>query len=257
MLIADTHVHIYPVHDAAMQIESAYANLARLREPGSADFSAALLLTERTDCHFYRDLKSGLSCPERFGPVESSAPGCLTLRHRKDGWSILLFSGRQIVTAEGIEVLALVTEQNFPDGRSIGAVIDAIRAAGGIPVLPWSPGKWSGRRGDIVRAQIVASGLLLAGDIAMRPCGLPAPAIMKTARRLARPIVAGTDPLPFAADAAQTGTYGIASRSFDARRPVDSLRAILASGDFTIVGRRNSLGVSAIRWLRNNRVRNA
>ena len=67
---------------------------------------------------------------------------------------VLVIAGRQIVSAERIEVLALGTRTQIPDGQPLAATIDAVRADGALAVLPWGFGKWWGARGRMVDAYL-------------------------------------------------------------------------------------------------------
>ena len=63
---------------------------------------------------------------------------------------ILFIAGRQIVTLEKIEVLALGLKENYSDNKSIEEVINYILSKNALPVIPWGVGKWIGKRGAIV-----------------------------------------------------------------------------------------------------------
>ena len=52
-IIADTHVHVYPCYDAREIFSSAFS---RLKQLGGPDAAKAILLTERFDCHFFREI---------------------------------------------------------------------------------------------------------------------------------------------------------------------------------------------------------
>ena len=66
------------------------------------------------------------------------------------GQTLYVIAGRQIITRERLEVLALCTAKEFADGEEVETVLDKVRRAGGLPVLPWGAGKWWGTRGRIV-----------------------------------------------------------------------------------------------------------
>lgn len=250
MLSADTHVHVYPAHDAAVAFHSALDHLARLA--GSpANLHRASLLTERTDCDAFGAWSAGRDIPAGFHIAPAHQPGVLLVTRESDGARLHVFAGRQLVTAENLEVLALLCPTRVPERLSTTATLEAVRQAGGIPVLCWAPGKWTGRRGSVVRGILLAwSGEpLLLGDTPMRARGVPEPAPMTLARRRGLPVVAGTDPLPFAGDERITGTYGIVSDAFDPAHPLDSMRDLLLQARFTIAGERNPLPRAATRWL--------
>ena len=75
----------------------------------------------------------------------------ISLRYRSGrGWPLFVIAGRQIVTAEKIEVLALGTRAMVDDGAPLASVLEWCRRNGAFAVLPWGVGKWMGRRRRIV-----------------------------------------------------------------------------------------------------------
>jgi hypothetical protein len=219
-VIADTHVHIYPFHDRVALLDGAFRRLAALAPTAGA---SAICLTERHDCHAFRDLPG-----ER---VETNAVKW------GDGW---IFAGRQIVTRERLEVLALTIDAELADGQPIADVLQRIRDAGGVPVLSWAPGKWFFKRGEVMTKLIETSapGDFLLGDTSLRPTIWPEPCLMSAAQKRGFSIVAGSDPLPVRGEEEIAGTYAtVIEGNFDAAKPVSSMRALLkARGSF--VGRR-------------------
>ena len=76
---------------------------------------------------------------------------CSLYAQSKNSQGLFLIAGRQIVTAENLEVLALATANDFRDGSPMEELIEAVKESGGIPAIPWGPGKWMGRRGVFLR----------------------------------------------------------------------------------------------------------
>ena len=254
---ADTHVHIYPNHDLGSFFESAFRNVAGLVAPDKvADAARVLCLTEGHGFHAFRDLREGRrTLPEGFGLSPTSDPGALRIRHRDE--ALFLVAGRQIVTAERLEVLALVTEAVVADGQPMAETLEAVRSAGGIPVLAWAPGKWFGARGRVVGAAIETAepGTLWLGDTSMRPTCWPEPRLMRRGRLRGLPVVAGSDPLPPPGEERYPGTYGIFSEAaFDPDHPAERMRAVLRDGAaFTLRGRRCGPLAMARRWDRHRK----
>lgn len=150
---------------------------------------------------------------------------------------VFAVAGRQFVSRERIEVLGLglapeLPVSLLPDGeRGAEALVEAVLAAGGIAVLPWGVGKWTGARGRLVRRlarAFSAEPRFLAGDIAHRPPGWPTPAAFRDA---SGPLLAGTDPLPLSGLEAGIARYGTRFEApFRPEAPAASLRAALDSG---------------------------
>jgi hypothetical protein len=253
-VVADTHVHLYPCYDLGSALASLAANLART--PAGAHVA---FLAERRDCHAFDALRSAAGVPGHPDIAVHSLPDAgalLLIAH--DGPPVHLFAGRQLVTAERIEVLALLATVAPTEGRDAGWTIEAILAAGGIPVLGWSPGKWWGGRGRLVRGLLERfGGSLLLGDTALRPASAPAPRLMREARRRGSGVIAGTDPLPFPGEERLLGSYAsVLEGTIDPKSPVASARRLLRAaptGTAGTAGSRNSWAAAARRWLRNAR----
>ena len=151
--------------------------------------------------------------------------------------SIYIVAGRQIVTAEGLELLALGTDQLFEDGLPASSALTAVRASGALPVFPWAVGKWLGKRGKILSdllsrelrsnesATDGSSADLYLGDNSGRPIFWHNPSHFKQARALDMHVLPGTDPLPFADEAKRVGSFGfVVHGSLSDEHPVDDLK---------------------------------
>jgi hypothetical protein len=252
--MADTHVHLYPCYGLPVALRSLAANLGRTPAGAYAAF-----LAERRDCRAFAALRDGAVLPPASGLAVRTLPepGALLLI-AGGGAPVHLFAGRQLVTAERIEVLALLLEDAPPEGLEAGRTIEAILAADGIPVLGWSPGKWWGARGRIARGLLARFGAsLLLGDTALRPAGRPEPALMREARRRGGGVIAGTDPLPCPGEERLLGSYAsLFTWTIDPERPVESARRMLrsASAGAAAAGSRSGWFAAARRWLRNRSV---
>jgi hypothetical protein len=249
-LVADGHVHLYPFYDLRRAVSSLEANLRSLGVPGTP----AGFLAERRDCHLFRDLEEGrLSVPGL--ECRSAGAGAMAFGVG-DALHLLLFAGRQVVTAERLEVLVLTADLPIDDGLPAADVIRRARDAGAVPVLAWAPGKWFFGRGAVVRGllQRAAVGPLLLGDTTLRPTLWPEPRLMRAGRRRGFGVLAGSDPLPFPGEEGLLGRYAtVLEGEFDLADPVPGVRSLLASacGIKAIVGERNGI-VEALRRLRRN-----
>ncbi len=238
-ILADAHVHIYSCFALARFFDAAWTNFSR--EAAGGPFTGVLLLAETAEDDWFAALgvraDAGESVdgqaatpwrPQRTGEAESlriAGP---------ESESLLLIAGRQLVTRERLEVLALGTAARFDDGLPLSQAVDQVRAAGAVPVLPWGFGKWWGRRGAVLRAYLetVAAGALFVGDNGSRPQFAPTPAPFRQAAARGVRMLPGTDPLPLAAECTRVGSYGFYVRaSLDPEHPARSVRAALqASG---------------------------
>lgn len=253
-LVIDGHIHIYPVHDWRVAVRALLKNLA-----GLADGPAvrAGFLAEAAGCTFFREAASH---PERYRDGELAlevGPDAGVLVVRAEGEEpAYLVAGRQIVTAERLEVLAIGADAAIPDGEPVKVVIDRVRSAGAVPVLSWSPGKWFFGRGRVVRQLLEseAADRFLLGDTALRPAGWPFPELMALGRRRGFKVIGGTDPLPLPGEECRLGCYGVRVRAeFDPDAPGESIRRMLFYGNafFSAVGTRLGPVAFAGKWVAN------
>lgn len=238
-LWADTHVHIYPEHQPERLLDAVWRHL------GHPEREVGIFLVEVSSLHWFRHVRedpASLSPPYQ---VETTSDPCVLRMVKSPEGSaneqtLWCFSGRQIVTAERLEILGLVMEDDVPDGLPAAEAIRQVHNLGGIPVLAWGLGKWLFKRGAVVRnllAQFDPDELWI-GDNGIRPWGWPSPILRDPHRR----ILAGGDPLPMAGEEDQAGTYGVRfPRTIDPLKPAESVRALLKSapGEIQRMGRRN------------------
>lgn len=239
-ILADTHIHIYPFYDLAQFFSGAFAKMAALNKNADADY--VLFLTERHDCHFFRQLKDGLL--KVSGAQCSDGEEVLSIRNA-EGKRLWLAAGRQIVTAERLEILALTTDAEIADGQPARDVLRQVRETGAVPVIAWAPGKWFFGRGRIVRELIDTepAGSFLLGDTTLRPTVWPEPILMRHARKKGFKVIAGSDPLPVAGEETRAVSYGIqCDGRIDSAQPLKSLRDMLNRlPGMKTFGRRDSL----------------
>ena len=143
---------------------------------------------------------------------------------------MVIIPGRQIVTAERLEVLALGCSREFPDGQPIRKVLDAVADSNATAVIPWGFGKWWGPRGrtllDILLSNFAPPFFL--GDNGGRLGLGRGPALFAEAEARGVFVLPGSDPLPFPSEAQRLGSYGFVLPAWEeSSRPVDALRASL------------------------------
>ncbi|MDI6774781.1 MAG: hypothetical protein QME60_05225 [Verrucomicrobiota bacterium] len=250
-IVVDAHVHFYPCYRAAEALRGLADNLARL---GGAAACLACL-AERAGGRFFTGLKTGRTVPTGPGFRVRTTADAEALMIEQTGRPLLaLVAGRQVVTAERLEILTLMTDASIPDGLPALEVAEQTTAVGGIPVLAWAPGKWLLSRSRVARDLIERAqpGQLAVGDTALRPTVWGEPRLMRLARRKGLPVLAGSDPLPFAGDDRWMGAYAsLIEGEFDPERPAMSLRRALTGSATMIrpVGRRGGF-LTVLRRLR-------
>jgi len=245
-LLIDGHIHIYSHYDLEFAINRGINNLQnsakKIAKTGKV--IPIWLLTERYDCNFF-DSYAGLKL-KNFKIVPGAEKETLIVE--KNGEPLLyIFAGRQLVTAENLEVLSLMTTLFLKDRqKSITEVIDHVIDSGGVPAINWAPGKWFLSRGKVVKQAIknYSPENLLIGDTSLRTTIWLLPKLMAKAKNDGFKIIAGSDPLPFDNEEKQVGLYGFSiTGKFDEAKPAESLRKLLLDKQtqINLIGKRNDL----------------
>jgi hypothetical protein len=234
-VLADAHVHFYPCFDRGAFLGRAARNFARAAARlGRDDATGVLLFTEGANERFFRALR------DRAGQTPE---GGWSFRRTEEEESLLaiengvvrmiLVAGRQIVAAEDLEVLALGSDDDFPDRRPIAETVEHVQARGALPVVPWGFGKWWFRRGKILGELLESQdpSRFFLGDNRARPRGTPRPRLFARAAARGIRVLPGTDPLPFPQEEGLAGSYGFAlDGTLDVDRPAADLKARLRDG---------------------------
>ncbi len=220
-VLLDAHVHYHPGFSMAVFFAAAAANLRAGREQLGLDASAlsGIMLTESHGVDAFGEFagRAATSLPDGTSPdgwwfrrteednslwaVRSSAPD----------QPLLVIAGRQLVTREGLEVLALGCREPLADGMELRQARDAVIEACGIPVVPWGFGKWWFQRGAMVAELIDAAdaeGAWFMGDNAGRPRLSRRPPMFARAAARRVFVLPGSDPLPLPGQADKVGRCG-------------------------------------------------
>ena len=211
LIIADAHVHINDCFDLEKMLNASLANFQQnsQQQGYQNNFTGILFLTETKEQDYFNRLAQGKKKIKNW-LFQPTAEKLSLYAHNNLNQGLFLIAGRQIVTAENLEVLALITEQKFEDGLSLEATIQAIVTAGGIPVLPWGVGKWIGRRGKILGNLCQKSELspIFLGDNGGRPNFWLRPRYFQQAETKGIKILPGSDPLPLVSEYSRPGSFG-------------------------------------------------
>ncbi|MEM9907111.1 MAG: hypothetical protein AAF921_19010, partial [Cyanobacteria bacterium P01_D01_bin.44] len=232
----DTHVHIYDCFNLDAFLESAWHNFHRHASKYDAgpDFTGVLLLTETRHENWFTSLlhpaqRGGAALSTRWSFQRTSETGAVCASNSQ-GQRLYLMAGRQVITAEKLEVLALISDQTFSDGLSTEATIQSIQAGGGIAVLPWGVGKWLGKRGQLISALLQQNQLspLFLGDNRGRPQFWLRPRYFEMAQQQGGRILPGTDPLPLASEGSRPGSFGlVCPERLNPEKPGEHLKSML------------------------------
>jgi hypothetical protein len=209
----DPHAHLYDCYPLREWIEAAMSNL----QVGSG-VCAAVVIVDRAGQDSFARLRSEVP---KFG-VWSEAPTTAEQRCQQaaervvtglvsySGHSLRVIRGAQYVTRERIEVLGLGVARSVDDGAPCIETIQRIQSSGGLACIPWSPGKWLGKRGAVVKSMLrqFPQQRIALGDISMRTACGPPSTILTGAAKLGFAVLPGSDPLPRRADTQLVGSYG-------------------------------------------------
>lgn len=248
----DGHVHIYDSFDLDKFFKIANRYLDHFYDTlyaNGSPYEKVLLLTEGKTNDVFSQLKNhgGFTNDSGFQCRETKEQESLVLT-KYDKPVCYILKGRQIVTRENLEVLAVATNLTIEDGLPINTVIGKLTDANQLAVLAWGFGKWFFKRGKVIKRVLdtCRSPYLLVADNSGRPVFWPYPSAFKKANALNIPLINGSDPLPFEEEIAKVGSYGFTVEGdFDPQEPSKSLREILTIpgiGDgIEFIGKRDSV----------------
>jgi hypothetical protein len=227
MILIDAHVHLHECFAPERFLDAAANNMrAAARGMGLSDSTPGMLLfTQIASDDSFGGLTPGSVGNWSLAPTQEA----ISLSARRAGAPpLILVAGRQIATAEGLEVLALGTPGPFANGKPVETTIKAVREQDGVPVLPWGFGKWWGKRGAVVRRLIndhARFPLLFLGDSAGRPGIGPRPGLFAEAGQQHRAVLPGTDPLPLPGEVEKVGRLVFrVDNEIDAEKPFAGLK---------------------------------
>lgn len=245
----DAHVHIYP-SVALASVFSAVLRHAAARARAQEARASFLVLAEPDGVDGFGRLLA-LAEGARPAPAGWTAVGIgdgeVRFRHER-GFEAVFARARQLVTAEGLEVLAVGADRRMRSGEALARTLERVRAAECWAVLAWGAGKWVGRRGRLVDEAVrieAGSGDVFLGDNGGRPRLWPRIRQFDLAAERGMPILPGSDPLPVPGDERRIGSYGFEiGLERSVRRPLhDVLRCALteSAGPVRVSGRRVDL----------------
>lgn len=245
MILFDAHVHIYDIFNLNVLIDSAFRNFyaaIKSMDKEQNNCSCYLLLTESGDLDHFTSLRTmAASEDDSFSNrwiIEDTQENCSIRVSHPDYPAISLFivAGRQIVTAERLELLALFTEEKIPENMTLETGVKQICNRGGLPICAWGAGKWLGKRGEILSDFLQTPGgtKLYLGDSGGRPAFWPASKLLQIKAHSDR-IVSGTDPLSLVGEDRRVGSFGgYLAAKCSHTTPAARLKELLSAQDVTI-----------------------
>jgi hypothetical protein len=255
----DCHAHLHPCFDIALWLSCALENLI----PANVDTGMVVPVVIAVDREGVSASKI-LEAAHRDGTVSVESilsDGSLLVALRSGplvGKSLLVVPGIQVVSKEGIEVLGLGLTSRPAERTASAEQVHHIISEGALPCIPWSPGKWLGRRGRVVHAlfDIFGPHQITVGDIPIRSAWGPPSPLLAHARSSGFPVLYGSDPLPFPGEERSVGSFGVALKG----DPVSATGVVSwilerlrdPSKIDGVTGRRNAPLAAFNRFLRSN-----
>lgn len=228
-VLVDAHVHFYASFDASRFLDAAAENF---REAGerlgiSGPPLGILLFTEASSQRHFKRFRRAVEGDELWPwRLRRTGEAGSLIAWRERTPVLVLVEGRQVKSAEGLEVLAPASQEDFPDGLPLIETWKKVRASGALPILPWGFGKWWLGRGHLVRRLVESARPheLYLGDSKGRPCAGRPPALIRAATARGILNLPGTDPFPFPPHGTRAGSFGFALRqSVNLDAPAESL----------------------------------
>lgn len=231
--LIDAHVHFYRHFDETLFFDSAAANMDKAAQTlGLGDaWIGCLLFAESRNDDFFSAFRAAGRAGERWQLTPTAEPNAL-LAGRSDRPELILVAGRQIETAEKLEVLALGSSRTVADHQPLEATIDQVRADGAIVVLPWGFGKWTFARGRRIAEflQSTDAADVHLGDNSGRLQLSPWPQLFGLGQRRGLLVLPGSDPLPLPAAATKVASYGfVLEGRVDPRTPATDLKRLITT----------------------------
>lgn len=221
----DAHVHFYKREKVSELLDSAAFNFDSLRAGSPDGIRGCLLLAETANYRVFDELRDtvkvgGWSINECHDEPHS-------LLAERGSCTLSIVSGRQMRTAENLEILALGTARNYPDGLSLAESVEAVHDSGALAVLPWGFGKWTGERLVLLNQMLewVQPEAIFLGDNGGRLGIIDAPPVLTSAACRGFRVLPGSDPLPLPREYTRVGSFGfIAELELSKRDPWRVLR---------------------------------
>lgn len=253
MIFIDAHVHIYDCFDLNLFFNAAFENFrlatANIGAAGAVEGNDFfLLLAESVGSKVFTELHNSAGMPQvgaRWQVENIEEKLSLAVSHKEHPEMVVtLVSGRQLITSEKLEYLALCTGNEFPDGLQLPELMEVVASRGGLGVCPWGVGKWLGRRGKLLGDQITSREEVpfFLGDNGGRPTLWPRPKFFRDGR-FSGQLLSGSDPLPLRGEERRVGSFGCCfSACCDKENPAVWLRDQLLKREHRLTGFGSTMG---------------
>jgi hypothetical protein len=239
-IIADGHVHLHLCFQFKNVFNAAIENFYKWNNNNLENIYRILFLTEGENEDSFNILTNLAGLNKELGDWKLKKTNEFSSLYAENhqGQNLFIIAGRQIIAAEGVEVLALGTTNDFKDRLPMNDLIDKIRNSGGLPVIPWGFGKWIGYRRSLVNIYLERYGNkkpLFLGDNGNRLKYLPRPKQFYRGEEKGIRVLPGSDPLPFPSEQSRIGSFGFMIKGqLNPEQPTTSLYRLLVQPNLQI-----------------------
>lgn len=214
-LVIDTHVHFYPHFDLDDFLHQTYQNLdLAFKKQFPIRESVKVIYLMNSSIFAGYDFFLHLARIEMLCEWEISLLSdqkTLVAKHRETGRHLWICPAFQYTHVNGLELLALGLGQLPSTQMTLSELAFEILSLGGIPVLPYGFGKWSGSRLKIVRHMIedFKDTSFCVGDSPARCFPFDNGTLFSRITSDRVRVFPGSDPLPLDGEEKYSGTCGI------------------------------------------------
>ncbi len=220
----DSHLHFYDSWNISLDqlLTVAHTNLTLEQADNTILPAICLLDTGRETSPIHQQLNSPETDEWQTESIENEPYTFWCKNHEK---TLLVITGTQINTAEGLEVLVVGEQGDAAQGMPIKTLLEQQNDAR-LNIIPWAAGKWLSKRGQLL-SQLLETRKpqqFILGDNAGRPWLWKNIDQLAYARVHNIPILCGSDPLPLPKHYLKSGSYGnLIETSLDPEKPWKSI----------------------------------
>ncbi len=237
LILIDAHIHFHDCYDKNVFFNSAKYNFENIaKSKNCKNFQSVLCFTESYGDDAFIKLSENAKKNEKVGLWKASLTENENTIKLSDvtGFNLFIVAGKQIVTLEKLEVLALGLMEEYKDGKPIKDVLKDIAEFNVLSVIPWGVGKWFSSRKQIVENLVLQNNTypIYLGDNGNRPFFWSKPNLFKIAEEKGIYNLPGSDPLPFKKEVNKPGSFGfIIDEILNEDNPFDSIYNIITTSN--------------------------
>ncbi|WP_432797429.1 hypothetical protein [Poriferisphaera sp. WC338] len=245
--LVDGHVHVRHGVRGEDVLDVAQRNFQAAHERmGIGEARYVLMMAETGDERFYQRCDKG----EVMGKWRLARKGEARLRVMKheDGGEVGIIGGRQLVTAENLEMLATGCDLQGPsEEMPLELLAQTILVGDRVVILPWGLGKWTGHRREVIEKALdsLDSKDVYLGDTPLREGLFAQRKMMSKLENKGFKVLPGSDALPISDGYVRTGAYGFCVEGAGGEDWFSEIRDGLR-GDVKVF--RGRMGLFAIVW---------